>query len=577
MVQIPTAWKKTNITARRSWDKVWALTDLLGNNNRSSLGSNDKLGAEAFWPTSLHEESLKAARILRSFCRDGFYQEEMRSTSEGSSLRRENVLKKIPSQVVTDAKALAIFTTMRDGLWISGAGGSGVLVARTSDGTWSAPAGIMVHAAIDLTFLTGVDIYDCLVVINSQAALDAFLSTRCTLGDDVNNHVAIGPTDIRETVGDCDSDHRPRTQPPNWTYLKSHGFHASVPLDGTVVIERADENERFYGERISVGDILAGKARHPAAREIRALMETLRAAQGEEGLDERAIPKEAAPGDMLFDKPGRVFGIPESDDPDPYGVHALEMEGFEIREAGTRSRPSSEQFEYRPSPTSPIYQSYFHRRSTSSLNTRTREVCKRNSVDRAICRRKDSATQTQTQTVDEEPLKDLPEAAEDERHGPDRVTIRDGGIDGASSPSEESLCNVQGETYEDARGTEERDDPNGHHPAPDFDDVDIVDGSSIDELHEVHEEVRAQAASQKVISKARLVTIPRRIPPPLPPRSAARKKIVVNGERLPSSSSSSDGGHVGDAVTNNNTTTIMVTGHMPETNGWREVSLQTAS
>lgn len=32
----------------------------------------NKLGAEAFWPMSLDQESNKAARILRSFCIDGF-------------------------------------------------------------------------------------------------------------------------------------------------------------------------------------------------------------------------------------------------------------------------------------------------------------------------------------------------------------------------------------------------------------------------------------------------------------------------------------------------------------------------
>ena len=34
--------------------------------------ASNKLGAEAFWPTSLDKESDKAARILRSFCIDGF-------------------------------------------------------------------------------------------------------------------------------------------------------------------------------------------------------------------------------------------------------------------------------------------------------------------------------------------------------------------------------------------------------------------------------------------------------------------------------------------------------------------------
>lgn len=38
--------------------------------------ATNKLGAEAFWPTSLDKESDKAARILRSFCMDGFRAEK---------------------------------------------------------------------------------------------------------------------------------------------------------------------------------------------------------------------------------------------------------------------------------------------------------------------------------------------------------------------------------------------------------------------------------------------------------------------------------------------------------------------
>jgi hypothetical protein len=47
------------------FDKAWNLVDKLGPPvNRLS----NKLGSEAFWPTTLEKESDKAARILRSFC-----------------------------------------------------------------------------------------------------------------------------------------------------------------------------------------------------------------------------------------------------------------------------------------------------------------------------------------------------------------------------------------------------------------------------------------------------------------------------------------------------------------------------
>ena len=53
------------------------------------------------------------------------------------------------------------------------------------------------------------------------------------------------------------------------------------------------------------------------------------------------------------------FGVPSVDDPDPFGVRALEQAGLEIKEAGTQSRPTSETFEFKPSPTSPIFRQSF--------------------------------------------------------------------------------------------------------------------------------------------------------------------------------------------------------------------------
>jgi hypothetical protein len=50
---------------------------------------------------------------------------------------------------------------------------------------------------------------------------------------------------------------------PAWAYTKSKGFYAGVALDGTVVIERNDENERFYGRRIKAAELIRGEARRP--------------------------------------------------------------------------------------------------------------------------------------------------------------------------------------------------------------------------------------------------------------------------------------------------------------------------
>lgn len=250
---------------------------------------------------------------------------------------------------------------MRSGLWISGAGGSGILVGRMEDGNWSPPSGIMLHTA-GLGFLVGVDIYDCVVVINTQEALEAFAKVRCTLGGEVS--AVAGPLG----VGGIVETEVHKRQAPVFNYMKSRGLYAGVQIDGTVVIERTDENEKFYGERLGLADILAGKVQNPPL-ELRTLMETIKAAQGDAEFDQKLLSTEPSPSDFELDT-DHIFGVPDKMDPDPYGVLALEKEGLHIVEAGSHKRPTSEQFEFNPSPQSPIY-STFSRRSVDGRSIRT--------------------------------------------------------------------------------------------------------------------------------------------------------------------------------------------------------------
>lgn len=467
------SWSQTKTTSKAGFDKVYNLVDKLGAPvNRLS----NKLGSEAFWPTTLDKESDKCARILRSFCKDGFYveTEEQTSSTDGKDGRprgKAKVVKKIPTEVIRKAKGLAIFTTMRTGLWVSGAGGSGILVARTADGGWSPPSGILLHTA-GLGFLVGVDIYDCVVVINTEKALEAFTKIRCTLGGEVS--AVAGPVG----VGGVLETELHKRQAPVWNYLKSRGFYAGVQIDGTVIIERGDENERFYGERIGVADILAGKARHPPP-DIKGLMNTIKAAQGDE-VDEAALPpSEPTPGDFEVQDERSGFGLPPSeDDPDPYGVHALEQEGMEVREAGTGSRPSGDAFRYSPSPSSPIFNNFSHSRNRSSGRVSIASF----QTDRG------------TQTVDFDTA-------------PSVTPTSPRASTGAHSPAKKTSENLS-EELEDGDGED--------------------DAASIIDPHQTSAIQTHQTQPATVISRAKLVTIPKRIPPALPPRSPYRSSLPNN-------------------------------------------------
>ncbi|KAI4683182.1 hypothetical protein J4E81_009310 [Alternaria sp. BMP 2799] len=540
-------WSTAKTQSKQGFDKVYTWVDKLGAPvNRLS----NKVGSEAFWPTTLDIESDKAARILKSFCKDGFYQEEDRPIATDIPKGKQRVLKKIPSKVIQNAKGLCIFTTMRSGLWVSGSGGAGILVARKADGTWSPPSGIMMHT-VGVGFLVGVDIYDCVIVINSDKAMEAFQSIRCTLGGEIS--AVAGPAGVG---GILDSEIHKR-QSPLFTYIKSRGFYAGLQLDGTIIIERTDENERFYGERIGVKDILAGKVRHPPY-EIRRLMETLKSAQGDTDVDETLIPDEATPGDFEITGPeDKTFGIPDAVDPDPYGVLALQEAGLEIREAGTHSRPASEQFEFKPSPTSPIYNTFrnstFRRSMDRSSYAGSRPTSWRTSTISGVLEPRTPTVDMSTQTDDLPPPPSTirkspptlpPRTSVARTPTPPIVEVPETRVEQATPPrarsvdiqAEEATPTAAGTKTDKAAGPKSDGSPRNSIATEEAHDSESSSDSESDEeeeedefeeepiVHEVH-----QAAAPQAI-RARVVQVAKPMPPALPVRNPFRNRVSTNSD-----------------------------------------------
>ncbi|KAL2833103.1 hypothetical protein BJY01DRAFT_96922 [Aspergillus pseudoustus] len=533
----PSLWERTKGTSKKGFDKAWHALDKLGDPvNRMS----NRVGAEAFWPMTIDKESDKAARILRSFCKDGFYaDEEVDLRNEENVINKETgkidkpkgkqrVMKKIPTKVIQNAKGIAIFTTMRTGLWLSGSGGSGVLLARIPEtGEWSPPSGIMLHT-VGIGFLAGIDIYDCVVVINTHEALEAFKKVRCTLGGEVS--AAAGPLGVG---GVLESEVHKR-QAPIWTYMKSRGLYAGVQVDGTIIIERTDENERFYGERISVTDILAGKAKHPPSS-IETLIQTIKAAQGDTDVNEALLPSPGeTPGDMELEQPS-TFGVPDPEDPDPFGVKALEAEGLFIREAGSKVRPSQDVFEFKPNPNSPVYATFRRSLESSPRNSWRTSVQSYTSTTRG------------TQTDD-----DFPTAPTT--------------ISRASSRSNRDFSERRGSNpWDNEESRWETAIPEHHEPHVRSKDRGVNDELINDEDLEVHEVSSARLSRRDSVpntaspiatedstapvalgrqspsfTRARLVTIPKRQPPSLPPRNPYRASTSTSNPASPAPYSSDD-------------------------------------
>lgn len=75
---------------------------------------------------SLPKECERASTILQSFLADPQHP--------------DTALNAIPKAVLENAKGLAVFSVVKAGFLWSGKVGSGVVVARLADGSWSAPS-----------------------------------------------------------------------------------------------------------------------------------------------------------------------------------------------------------------------------------------------------------------------------------------------------------------------------------------------------------------------------------------------------------------------------------------------------
>ncbi|KAF5019208.1 hypothetical protein F66182_8782, partial [Fusarium sp. NRRL 66182] len=536
-----------------------ANSNALSRINTTAANANGRVQREAFWPATLDLECEKAARILKSFATDGYLvpleeDDAQSTTSEPRSPKR--VTKKIPKRIIQNAAGIAIFTCMRSGLWMTGSGGSGILIARKSDGTWSPPSGIMLHTPT-LSFIIGVDVYDCVLVVNNLAALESITKPRVTLGEDV------GLTNGPLVSLDSDESHIQWKDLGNTvlTYMKARCQTQAVNLNGCILAERGNENERFYASPVTQMDILAGNVSRQV-EEIGPLSEVIKMAEGRTDYDAAVISKvalECAPGDAVIEtpktstpaSPRTAFGIPNVDDPDPFGVLALEMAGLEIREAGSRLRPTSSQFDFNPAPTSPAF-SKLNRQSTDTFISKSN----RNSYmsSRTVkSQMTDAGTQTDVgttpettpspgQSEDGHPRTQIPEVTEEEEEVDytkvDLTPIRH--LSGAHTPLGATSHSSTAAVEQDTLKVEPRDDTDkaSSNYDSDKDDKSSRNGGDQDDsesdVEEDEEEpvvfevaavqpARTQAVASRMIhAKGNMVNIPKRIPPPLPMRSPAR-------------------------------------------------------
>jgi len=213
---------------------------------------------------SLPGEAEKASKILETFLADPSHP--------------ESALNSIPKAVLQHARGLAVFQVIKAGFVFSGKAGSGLVIARLPDGSWSAPSCIAT-GGLGWGLQIGADITDFVIVLNSEDSVRAFsIGGNVTIGGNIS--AAAGP------IGTGGSVQASLAHPaPMFSYSKSKGLFAGLSLEGTVLVERKDANRDFYGSPVPARDILSGRV--PPPEVASRLYEVIEAA---EGIDESGIP-----------------------------------------------------------------------------------------------------------------------------------------------------------------------------------------------------------------------------------------------------------------------------------------------
>ncbi|KAJ7655180.1 hypothetical protein DFH06DRAFT_1201826 [Mycena polygramma] len=237
-------------------------------------------------PQPLPKECLKAAKIFKSFV-------------DNSNNGLDGV---IPREVLENAKGFAIFTIFKAGFLFSARAGTGIVIAKLPDGTWSSPSAIGT-AGLGVGGQLGAEVTDFLIILNSRAACE-ILHGKWILDTGVsgNMSLALGPGRNGEAVGSLNTS---GTVAAMYSYYKTRGLFGGLSIEGSVIVERQDANVQAYGSHVTSKLLLSGAVTPPPW--AAALIKTLDACTGLPG--NRQWISESEPEN------GYAFGTPTNETP----------------------------------------------------------------------------------------------------------------------------------------------------------------------------------------------------------------------------------------------------------------------
>lgn len=156
----------------------------------------------------------------------------------------------IPTNLISQAKAILIFPTMiKAGFLVGGRYGGGVASMRSKSTGRFGPPTFLTQSGLSFGFQIGAEAVDLILLVMTERGLKSLLKDKLTLGADAA--VSAGPVGRHaEAAADV------RMQGEIYSYSRSKGAFAGISLKGTVITTNEDANHIYYGQPFKAKDIL---------------------------------------------------------------------------------------------------------------------------------------------------------------------------------------------------------------------------------------------------------------------------------------------------------------------------------
>jgi lipid-binding SYLF domain-containing protein len=164
-----------------------------------------------------------------------------------------------------NARGVLVFPRLIKASFIfGGEGGNGVLLAKKSDGSWSAPAFYSLGAG-SAGFQLGYQEATVVLFFMNDAAMMSAIDKGLTLGADAS--IAAG------TIGKSGDATSTTTSQDLYQFSDVGGLFAGVSLDGTVLAGRPKFNQSYYGpSATTAGIVIQGQFDAPGAASLQAAL-----------------------------------------------------------------------------------------------------------------------------------------------------------------------------------------------------------------------------------------------------------------------------------------------------------------